>query len=400
MARKKKFRTSAQPSDTKPTNTNKPVAAFLIADDYDSLCVSEYVSLDKCPEVVTAALRIAELIGSMTIKLMSNTKNGDVRIKNELSRKIDIDPMPTMTRMTWMTNIIMNLLLYGKGNSVVVPHTYNGIIQSLEPIAANRVQFEPKGNSYRDYSILIDGKARLPEDVLHFVFNPDKYYLWKGTGINVILQDLVQSLKQAAVTEKAFMESKWKPSLIVKVDALTEEFSGKEGRQKLLEEYVKSANVGEPWMIPADQFSVEQVRPLTLADLAIDKNIELDKRTVASIFGVPPFLLGVGEFNKAHWNHFVETRLRTLILGIEQEMTKKLIINPNWYISLNYWSLKSYDMAEITSVFTAYGDRGWVAGNEARDRIGLEWKEGLDEYKVLENYIPIEDSGNQSKLNN
>lgn len=375
------------------------MTAFLLADDYDKACVAEYVSLDKCPEIVTASLRIAELIGSMTIKIMSNTKKGDVRIKNELSRKIDIDPMPNMTRMNWMVAIINNLLLYGKGNSVVVPHTYNGILQSLEPISASRVEFLPKENSYRDYSILIGGKKRSPEDVLHFVLNPDKTYPWKGRGITVVLNDFAQSLKQAMTTEKAFMESKWKPSLIVKVDALTNEFAGKEGRQKLLDEYVKSANVGEPWMIPAEQFSVEQVRPLTLADLAIDKNIELDKRTVAAIFGVPPFLLGVGEFDKNEWNHFVETRLHSIVLSIEQEMTKKLIINPNWYVSFNYWSLKAYDMAEITSIFTAFGDRGWVNGNEARKKIGLEYVEGLDEYKILENYIPIEDSGNQSKLN-
>ena len=44
------------------------------------------------------------------------------------------------------------------------------------------------------------------------------------------------------------------------------------------------------------------------------------------------------------------------------------------------------------------GDRGWVTGNEARDRINLEPKEGLDELKVLENYIPANMSGNQSKL--
>ena len=57
-----------------------------------------------------------------------------------------------------------------------------------------------------------------------------------------------------------------------------------------------------------------------------------------------------------------------------------------------------WDLQQITSVFTAMGDRGWVTGNEARDRINLEPKEGLDELKVLENYIPADMSGNQSKL--
>ena len=88
------------------------------------------------------------------------------------------------------------------------------------------------------------------------------------------------------------MSSKWKPSIIVKVDALTDEFSDPEGRKKLLDDYAMSGEAGEPWLIPAEQFSVEQVRPLTLSDLALDAMVTLDKRTVASVLGIPPFVLG------------------------------------------------------------------------------------------------------------
>ena len=99
------------------------------------------------------------------------------------------------------------------------------------------------------------------------------------------------------------MASKWKPSLIVKVDALTDEFSSPEGRKKLLESYAMSGDAGEPWMIPAEQFEVEQVKPLTLSDLALDAMVTLDKRTVAAVLGIPPFILGVGDFNRDAFNN-------------------------------------------------------------------------------------------------
>jgi HK97 family phage portal protein len=356
----------------------------------------DYVSLDQCPEIMTACHKIAELIGSMTIHLMSNTDDGDIRITNELSRVLDITPERHMTRKTWMEAIVMNLLLYGKGNSIVVPHTWKGYLESLEPIAANRVSFLPVGN--RDYKVLIDGTERNPDALLHFVFNPDKNYLWKGRGITTTIRDVANNLKQATATEKGFMKSKWKPSIIVKVDGMTDEFSSPEGRKKLLDSYVESSEVGEPWLIPADQFDVEQVRPLSLADLAINSTVELDKRTVASILGVPPFVLGVGEYSQAAWNNFIYNTIRPLVITIQQEMTRKLITSPKWYIRFNIWSLLDYDIEKVSTVLLAGSDRGFVNGDEWRDRMNLE-PAGLKEYRVLENYIPWDMAGQQSKLN-
>lgn len=377
----------------KQTRTDS-VVAFIANDDCS--CPG-YTRLSDNPEIQTACLRIAELIGSMTIYIMANTEDGDKRIINELSRRIDIEPNGTMTRSQWMTVNVLNMLLYGKGNGICVPHTYNGILQSLEPISSNRVSLMPVGNSYRDYRVLIDGVARDPENLLHFVYNPDPVYLWKGRGVTVTLKDIANNLKQAQKTENAFMSSEWKPSIIVKVDALTEEFSSPEGRQRLLDSYVKPARTGEPWIIPAEQFQVEQVRPLTLSDLAIKDTVELDKKTVAAVVGVPAFLLGVGEFNRDEWNNFVQTKIRSIVLNIQQEMTRCLILSPKWYIHLNYWSLLDYDPKSTSEIMLAGADRGFVCGDEWRDKMHLP-PAGLKEYKVLENYIPYEDSGKQKKL--
>lgn len=368
--------------------------AFLAEDD---ICVPGYTKLSDNPEIQTACLRIAELIGSMTIYLMANTEKGDERIINALSRRVDIEPNGNMTRFNWMVAIVMNMLLYGHGNSICVPHTYEGLLQSIEPISANRVSLVPVGSSYRDYRILIDGVSKNPDNLLHFVYNPDPTYLWKGQGVTVTLKDVANNLKQAQKTENAFMTSEWKPSIIVKVDALTEEFASPEGRQKLLDSYVKPSRNGEPWLIPADQFSVEQVRPLTLGDLAIKDTVEMDKKTVAAVIGVPAFLLGVGQFDRHEWNNFVQTKIKGIALTIEQELTRCLIVSEKWYWHLNYWSLIDYDIKDISDVLLAGADRGFVNGDEWRDKMHMS-PAGLKEYKVLENYIPYSDSGNQKKL--
>jgi len=370
--------------------------AFVVSDG--DICVPGYTSLDRNPEILTACRRIAELIGSMTIHLMANTERGDVRVVNELSRVIDIDPMPTMTRSMWMQSIVMTMLLYGRGNAIVAPHTHLGYLQSLEPIAASRVQLLPVGGSYRDYQVWIDGVAKKPGNLLHFVYNPDKYYLWKGAGVTVSLLDVANNLKQAAATKKAFMGSEYKPSIIVKVDALTEEFSSPAGRQKLIDSYIKPETPGQPWIIPADQFSVEQVKPLTLADLAISDSVEIDKRTVAAVLGVPAFLLGVGGYDRAAWNSFVQNTIRPMAVSIAQEMTKKLILSPKMYLRFNVRSLMDFDLNSLYAVYGGLSDKGIVTGNEVRDIMGMPPREGLDDLRILENFIPADMIGQQSKL--
>lgn len=379
------------------TKSKSQVGVVVSVNDDDDLSCSGYTSLADNPEVFAACRRIATLISSMPIMLMQNGEEGDERIFNELSAFIDIRPNENMTRRTFIEAVVMNLLLYGKGNSVCTVRTSRGILRNIEPIPAYRVAFLPDTNG-RGYRILIDGKSYDPDNLLHFVDNPDRFYPWKGKGVTIVLKDVANNLKQAATTKKGFMSSKWKPSIIVKVDGLIDEFAGKDGRKKILEDYVQSADAGEPWLIPADQFDVQSIKPLSLADLAISDSVEMDKRTVAAVMGVPPFVLGIGEYNKDAWNSFISNTVRVIAQEIEQELTKKLIINPRWYLKFNIRSLMDWDLQTIAQVFGELRKQGVVDGNEVRDQIGMSPREGLSKLVMLENYIPADRLGDQSKL--
>lgn len=391
MSKKGKTRQKARAEPTQKRSS----AWLCTTEAYDTLACQGYTRLDKNPEICAAVDTIAELVGSMTIHLMENTKNGDVRIKNQLSRKVDIDPNPYMGRSNFIHWIVKTMLLSGNGNAVVYPRTKNGYLEEFIPIPPPAVNFLPDGWGYK---INIGGESYDPAGFLHFVVNPDENYPWKGTGYRATLTDVANNLKQAAATEKGFLESKWRPSIIVKVDALTDEFSSPEGRKKLLDEYIGTTQAGEPWMIPAEQFSVEQVKPLTLADLAIADVIKLDKQTVAAILGVPPFVLGVGEFKRDAWNNFIATKIMKYANVIQQEFTKKVLYKPEWYFRFNARSLYNYEMKDLVALALDMHACGTMDGNEVRDWAGMSPREGLDELVLLENYIPRSKVGDQNKL--
>lgn len=371
--------------------------ALVTQNKWETLECLGYTSLSQNPEICTAVDTIARLIASMTIHLMENTDDGDVRVKNELSRQVDINPNNNMTRSNFIHWIVKTLMLEGSGNAVVWPEYKRGILRDLKPVPPAFTAFVPKG--LWDYRVVIAGTEYAPDRFLHFVLNPGNYYPWKGDGYHVALADVANNLKQASATEKGFMSSKWKPSIIVKVDSLTDEFSNKEGRAKLLADYIESNEAGEPWLIPADQFSVEQVRPLTLSDLALADFVQLDKRTVAAILGVPPFVLGIGDFQRDAWNNFINSTIMPIAKSIEQEMTKKLLYDPAWFFRFNPWSLYNYSITEMVSAGAEMVDRMALRRNEWRSWVNMPPDPDMNDLLALENYVPADKLGDQNKLN-
>lgn len=392
-------RLSKRKNRAKPKARAEPAqkrsVAFVMPGDWDTLKCMGYTTLAHNPEIVAAVDTIARLIGSMTIHLMENTEDGDVRIRDELSRKVDINPNSNMTRSNFIHWIVKSLFLDGNGNVIVWPDTRRGILRDLNPVPPSVVSFLPDGWGYK---VVLNGKEYSPDKLLHFVMNPSSNTPWKGEGYRVVLADVANNLKQAARTEKGFMESKWKPSIIVKVDALVEEFSSPEGRKKLLDSYASSAEVGEPWLIPAEQFSVEQVKPLTLSDLALSDMVTLDKKTVASIIGVPSFVLGVGSFNRDEWNNFINSQIMPIARMIEQELTKKLLYSPSRFFRFNSWSLFSYSITELVSAGAEMVDRMALRRNEWRSWVNMPPDPEMNELLALENYVPAEKLGDQKKL--
>ena len=378
---------------------SKRATSWLLTDAaYETLCVSGYTRLSENPEVLMAVNKLASLIGSMTIHLMANSKDGDVRVKNALSRKLDIEPNRYMTRMSLVSWIVRTLLLYGDGNAVVLPKTSGGYLEDLIPISPSRVSFASDGGF--GYHILIDGQKHDPGQLLHFVLNPDPDCPWKGAGLRVALKDVTANLRQAAATKKGFLEDKWKPSVIIKVDSWAEALRTPEGRTNYMKGF-STDDPGTPMLIPSEGMDVVQVKPLTLTDLAINDSVTLDKKTVAAILGMPPYVVGAGAFNREEWNASINNTALPVVRGVEQELTRKLLISEELFWRMNPWALYAYDVQSLAfySIGSELYVRGIMTGKEVRDWIGQGPRAGLDELVILENFIPAGMIGDQLKLN-
>ena len=167
--------------------------AMTSPDQWKILCGDGYRPIMQCPEVQICINVYAELISSMTLRLMRNTEKGDIRVKNELSRLLDIEPNRHMTHMAFFHVIVRALM--ENGNQVTLPVMRNGYLDELKPLRPSETFIEPKGLD--DYEIIYRGARYSPDEVLHFILNPDPDQPWKGQGYQVSLKDIVKSIRQS-----------------------------------------------------------------------------------------------------------------------------------------------------------------------------------------------------------
>lgn len=355
-----------------------------------------YHRLLDSPEIGSCINRMAEIISCCTIYLMQNTEKGDKRIKGGLSRLVDIEPWPgMMDGHTWKAWIVEELLGGGDGNAFILPRFQDGQVAALEPMPDAVIV---PGADRRSYSVMWRGERYAPDELIHFKLFPDPDYPWRGRGYSVQAGRLAASLENTAEMKDNLNSPDYKPPIVAYLDS-DADFTDDEKRENLRKRYLENNEKGKPWILPEGLVKLEQFRPLSLNDLAIKDTVELDKRTAAAIFGMPPFLLGVGEFNAASYNNFIHGPVLNVCKAIESPLTLGILESPKLYYQFNRRGLYSHDLKSLIDIDLAMSDRGFVNGDEVRED-AMRDPAGLTEFKVLENYIPWDLSGSQAKLKN
>ncbi len=381
----------------KRRNRDRSILAWFLSGSSSDL-PRGYLRLLDCPEIQAAIDTYASVIGSATIYLMEHRDDGDHRLHNRLARKLDITPWSEGTRQAWVSWIVSTMMGEGDGNAFVLPHfafggDEPGILLDLEPMPGAVPVALDDG---RSYEVLWRGQRFDRRALLHFRLFPDPQFPWRGRGYRMTGAELADAIGGADALKASLTSPDYKPPMIVYADVDSDFFSD-EKREELRKKYLEDTDSGKPWILPEGVMKAEQFKPLSLTDLAIKDTTELNRTAVAALYRMPPFLLGVGPFNREEYNAWIKRSVLPVCQGITQVLTLGLLDNEDWYFAMPEKRIYAYTPLELVDMGLAMSDRGFANGDEVRDFAMMD-PAGLTEFRPLENYIPWDMVALQSKL--
>lgn len=341
-----------------------------------------FTSSTDCAEYERAIDVISNFLGSLTLQVWQNNKGKKERIKNEFSYWLDIEPCPGLTRIEWIKDVVRTM--YNDGFCYVAVDCIN-----------NNKSLTVLHNTIRLSDNKIKSLERVYEEreLLRFSI--------AQKSASQALKQTLKNLKMAEALKARFLKNSFTPPLAVFVDvdtsALTDD---NDQRLKNLQHMItRSVDTGLPLIFEQGFVNIQELKGHTYNDLGLDTAQRDEQLKLASYFGLPSFFFGIGEYSAEEYNLFIKTTLMTLVKMFEQQLSK-IFTSKDIFVRYNVESLLSIDLQEQLNFVSDCLAQGIMTPNEARQKLGLTpiEKEGMDDFRILENYVPLSKIGEQKKL--
>lgn len=336
-------------------------------------------------EFERAVETIGGLLGALTLQVWQSKGNTKERLKNAKSYWLDIEPVRGVTRLEWTKKVVRTM--YERGVCFV------------------SVETDSAGNQLKildDALVQTDGTVRCyKQNVVYKATDLLRF----SVGTKPALEALKQTndnLRMAAALKARFLKNSFMPKMVVKVDvdmsALTDE---NDKRLKVLQNVIaRSSESGQPIVFEQGFAEIQELKGRTYDELGLDVALKDEQLKVAAFFGLPAFLVGAGSFDREEYNLFIKTTFMTLVRMFEQQLSR-VFASKDVYVKYNTERLLSIDLSEQMSFVSECLAQGIMTPNEARQKLGLTPSEakGMNDFRILENYVPVSQLGDQAKLN-
>lgn len=343
---------------------------------------------------------ISESVSTLPLGFYERARDGSRKVAtgHSLYDILHYEPNSLMSAVSFWQAIVGSMLLWGNAYAEIIRSGQR--ITSLEFLDPSRMQVKRGRDGYLEYRYTdIDHVQRViaRNQVMHIrAFTLDGEF-----GLSAI-QYGYNSIGSAMATDKASDETfkgATRASGIVTMD-----HAFKPGQRNDVREHVKKVDrEGGVYVLEKGSgFQSLRFNPID-AELLASRSFSVE--TICRWFRVPPVMIGHGD-KQSSWPTSTEAQgalflryvLRSLILGIEQEIRRALLSPAE---RLRYFSefaiegLLRGDSAARSAFYTTALQNGWMTRNEVRRLENLPPVEGGDILTVQSNMIALDRLGQQ-----
>lgn len=324
-------------------------------------------------------------------------KRPESRERTEITRGVFANlakqACPLFNNFTFWQSMLVSL--NGWGNAYAVIIRQDGVPEYLIYLAPNQVSFQDtsdpryeflRGDTPFVYQVNTGMQTLyvLPEDMVHIIsFSYDGL---TGCSPVQLHQDTFQVENEQTKYGRSFYSTGGKITGVIESPRQT-------SRQDAIE-FVTWFNEfygGSPGQTGSGRIAFlpnglvfKQASVVNPQDAEYVKARELTRKEIASIYRVPPYL--IGDLDRATWSNvtqlseeFVRYTLNPLYTVIETELNKKLLENsPTLYYEFDSSILLRGTVSERYSNYSVGIESGFLSPAEVREKEGLPYVEGLE----------------------
>jgi HK97 family phage portal protein len=349
------------------------------------------------PEVRTCVDFLSRNIGQLPIKAYNRVGDNErTRISEGPLAATLAMPAPGVTKTKWLQQLVSDIAVYGNSYHVKVRGESGQV--ALIRVPPEMVTVE--GSWVRPDGYKIKGssgeKTFTAEQIMHIAhgYNPDDQRI--GLSPLVTLRHVLAEQAAAGAYREQYWKNAARMSGIIERPAGTPQWSDTaRARFRAEWEAMYTGKAASGRTVVLEEGMTFKPVAFSARDSQLMESYQLTREMVATAFGIPIGLLGLGSFTYAslseqHRQLYADC-LAPWIVMLQEEMEAQLLpefsVTRNTYIEIDVDAKLQGSIEERARIFQASVGGPYITRNEARAKLNLPNVEGGDELIVPLNVI-------------
>lgn len=380
---------SIQPESEKGMTVDQVLQALdsLASSTASGISVTQMTAMQQ--STVFACVRIlSESIGMLPIMMKERQGGKLVDVKEHDALGLLLEPNGWQTPQDFWSFIVSNIELQGDGFAYK-NRGAKGKVLELLPMQAKDTTVKQKEDFSLEYKNPVFGRNGLSQDQIFHTRNLSLDTI-RGASTISLHKEAIGLAKQTEAHGAALFKNGAQLGRVFEHPEKLGDKAFEHLRDSLEKEYAGAANAHKT-LILEEGMKVGNAA-MTNEDAQFLETRRFQKQEIASIFGVPMFLLndteksttwgtGLEQLSRA----FVAYTLRPRVTRLQQSLKRELL-NRNERRRFEFkFDTDAFAMGDLANRFNAYStgiNSGILSPNEAREREGMNPREGGDEYFV------------------